>query len=129
MNKNYLKKFGLSLGSVFLILGLVSLYKNYLLPVLGFYLVGLLIIGLAIFSPTRLKLVYWLWIGCSAVISNIIFKIILVFFYYLIITPIGFLGRILGKNFLLLKINKNKNTYWSIKDKLAKSKFFYERPY
>jgi len=128
-NKPAEYRFGFSLVLVILALAFVLVYKDYLLPALCFSLMGLLLIGLAVFRPVRLRLVYQLWMSGSTIIGNIIFKAILILFYYLIITPIGFLGRILGKNFLLLKIDKNKKTYWISREDLRIDKHFYERPY
>ena len=42
----------------------------------------------------------------------IILKIIFTFIYFLIITPVGLFFKIVGIDFLKLKNQSNKSTYW-----------------
>jgi len=44
-------------------------------------------------------------------------RIILSLLFYLIITPIGLISRLLGKQFLELRWNKLKGSYWNIRKK------------
>ena len=58
------------------------------------------------------KLWFKFGIALGAVIAPIVMSII----FFLAITPIGLLMKILGKDLLNKKINKKKNTYWIKRD-------------
>ena len=41
--------------------------------------------------------------------------------FFFVVTPTGLIMRFLGKNLLMLKKDKNKNTYWIKKNKYKTS--------
>ena len=49
--------------------------------------------------------------------------------YFIIIFPISVLLRLINKNFIPIKFDKNKNSYWLIKDnkKRGKEEDFYKQ--
>jgi len=49
--------------------------------------------------------------------------------YFIIIFPISVLLRLINKNFIPIKFDKNKNSYWLIKDdkKRGKEENFYKQ--
>ena len=51
------------------------------------------------------------WIKLGEVLGKIIAPIVMGFIYFLIITPIGLLMRLIGKDLLGIKYSKN-NSYW-----------------
>ena len=51
------------------------------------------------------------WIKLGEILGKIIAPIVMGLIYFLIITPIGLLMRLVGKDVLNLKFNKNE-TYW-----------------
>ena len=46
-----------------------------------------------------------------------IFLIALALFYFMILTPIGLVLKVLGKDYLRIKFLKKSNSYWIKKDK------------
>ena len=58
---------------------------------------------------TPLKII---WIKLGEILGIIISPIIMLIIYFFIITPIGFLMRVIGKDILGLKFNNSK-TYWN----------------
>ena len=58
-----------------------------------------------------------LWFRFGIFLGKIISPIIMGFIFFLVVTPIGFLMRLLGKDVLNLKYNK-KRSYWIEKDGL-----------
>lgn len=54
---------------------------------------------------------YWLWIGFAFVISQTLGYGLLILIFYLVVTPIGLLSRIVGRDRLALK-NSGSPTYW-----------------
>lgn len=63
-------------------------------------------------SGTRVALpVYWAWMGIAFVMGNIISRLLLVLFYYGMITPMGFCMRLAGRNKLTLR-RAQVESYW-----------------
>lgn len=48
----------------------------------------------------------------SSFLGNIIFKVISIFVYFIILTPISLIMRLFGKTFLTHRINKTVETYY-----------------
>jgi len=55
---------------------------------------------------------YVLWMRFSEFLGIINTRIILTLLYFLIITPLGFLMKIFGKDPLKLKVQKGAVTFW-----------------
>ena len=51
------------------------------------------------------------WIKLGEILGKIIAPIVMGFIYFIIITPIGLFMRLVGKDLLSLKFNKNQS-YW-----------------
>ena len=105
-----LRRFGISLSVVFLIWGLVTFFHKKDIYVLFFWLSPFLLIS-AFILPAILKPVYLLLTALFIVVSTLITYIILCIIFYLVITPMGLLAGILGKDLLRQRLYKDKNTY------------------
>lgn len=53
-----------------------------------------------------------LWFKFGVILGKIISPIIMGIIFFLVVTPIGLIMKILGKDLLRLKYNKKDNTYW-----------------
>lgn len=63
-------------------------------------------------TGTRIGLpCYWLWTGFAFVISQTLGYGLLIIIFYLVVTPIGLLARLTGRDRLGLRQN-NHNSYW-----------------
>ena len=71
------------------------------------------------------KPIYDLWMKFAAVLAWINTRLILIVMFYLVITPIGLIMRLFGMDYLSLKIEKDKESYWIKNDK----KINYERQF
>ncbi len=64
--------------------------------------------------------IYWAWMAVAYVMGNIISRVLLVLFFYLLITPMGLLRRFFAEDTLQLK-RRAVSTYWRdvppVKDK------------
>ena len=70
------------------------------------------ILNSKLLSPLN-KLWYKLGLALGAIVAPIVMGII----FFLVVTPIGLLMRILGKDLLRKKFNKKVNSYWINRDK------------
>ena len=56
------------------------------------------------------------WIKLGEILGKFIAPIVMGFIYFVVITPIGILLRLFGKDLLNIKFNKNKS-YWIKREK------------
>jgi hypothetical protein len=123
-----LRKFGLLVGGVFVALGLWFWLRHR--PVFPYLLalgVALLLLGAVV--PGALKPVYQAWMTLALVLGFVVSHVLLTLFFILVITPVGWLARASGKDFLGLKSDRNATTWWVRRDRPASSKSGYERQY
>ena len=67
----------------------------------------------------RQKLLYPLnlvWVKFGELIGKIVAPLVMALIFFIILTPIGLFLRLIGKDLLNIKLNKNK-TYWINRDK------------
>ena len=123
-----LRKFGLLVGGVFLLLGCWFLYRQK--PVWPYLLTpgALLVLG-ALIVPGSLKHVYIAWMSLGFALGFVVSNVILTIFYYLILTPIGLIARICGQDFLSLKRNPAATSYWVMKPMTARTPQEYEQQF
>ena len=123
-----LRKFGLVVGGVFAALGIIVLLRHkahwpyFVWPGAALVLFG------AIF-PRALKYVYIAWMSVAFVLGFVVSHVILTLFFFLVITPIGLVARLFGKDFLSLKLDRHAASYWIRRDRKAKSPADYERQF
>lgn len=111
-----LRKFGFVVGGVFLLVGLWCLFRHK--PAWPFLLSpGALLVSLSLGAPRALKPIYVGWMAMAFVLGLIVSTLILVMFFFLVITPIAFLARLFGKDFLSLKLNPQATSYWRTRDR------------
>ena len=109
-----LKIFGLIFGIILSMFGLFLIYKriDYFIY---FVSVGLIFLILGFIAPKILKPIYKIWMTFSVIVGWIMTRLILSMLFYTVITGIAILTRIIGKDFLNLKIH-NKESYWNNRD-------------
>ena len=110
------RSFGLLFFIVFLILGIWPLKNGanlniYLISISGIFLI-LGLVNSKLLSPFNKS-----WIKLGEVLGMIIAPIVMAIVYFIFLTPISFLVRLVGKDLLSLKFNKKENTYWIIRKK------------
>jgi hypothetical protein len=120
------RKFGITFGVVFTIIGLFLFRKNNTYACLAFLTAAVFYLTGLIF-PAALKGLYIVWMRLAAALGFVMTRVILTILFYLIVTPLGWSARISGKEFLDLKIDKNARSYWKARDSVARVKEDYER--
>ena len=107
------KSFGFLFGSIFLIIAIYFIFQknNY------FSLISLLLsfsfLILSIFKPTLLLPLNRLWMRFGFLLSLIVNPIVLGLIFFVLITPIGIISRLFGRDELKLKLKEN-NSYWVV---------------
>ncbi len=87
------RKFGLTVGTAFLVLGGIALWRGRVLPTQILWgLGGLLILGAALL-PAKRKPVERAWMATALRISRVMTPILMGIVYFLVLTPIALLMR------------------------------------
>lgn len=111
-----LRKFGLIVGGVFLLLGGLFFFRHK--PVWPYFLTpGMLLVLLGLIAPRRLKAVYVAWMGMAFALGLVVSTVVLTLFYFLVITPLALAGRLSGKDFLSEKLDPRAKSYWLPRDR------------
>ena len=79
--------------------------------------ISLIFLILGLINSKLLTPLNRLWFKFGIFLGNIVAPIVMGIIFFLVVTPIGFLMTILGKDLLGKKFNKNKNSYWIKKNK------------
>ncbi len=110
-NKEY-RKFGISVGIAFLLLATLFWWKDFpnALRVTG--VLGTLLLLGGLIAPGLLKWPYRGWMKFASVMNWFTTRVILLLLFYLAITPMGLLLRLLGKRPLAMGFDKAAETYW-----------------
>ena len=126
--KTDLRKFGVTVGIVILLISaaLYLLDKN---SFIYFGIIGILLLLFGIILPNLLKPLNKLWMTLAIILGWFMSRVILFILYYVIITPIGFLLKLIGKDFLNRKIDKTSQSYWEIREKKITEQIDYERQF
>ena len=114
--KSDLRKFGITIGVILLVIaGFLFWKEKESFQILLTFGVTLCILGIVI--PFILKPIYWVWMIFATILGWIMTRVILSLLFYIIVTPIGLIPRLFGKQFLELKWNKIDSTYWNYRSK------------
>jgi hypothetical protein len=122
------KKTGLTVGVVLILVSLLLWYLGKASSVY-FSIIGGLFVILAIIAIPVLRPFHKLWMTLALLMGFVMSRVILTLLYYLILTPIGLLAKLVGKKFMPLKFDKNVSTYWEKRDITAKQQIDYDRQF
>ena len=101
-SKKEIKSFGITIGIVlFIISGLLIYYDKDVYQLIA--ILASAFIGLGLILPILLKPIYFIWMVFAAILGWIMTRVILSLVFYLIITPIGLITKMIGEDFLAIK--------------------------
>ena len=122
-----IRSFGLTMGIIlFIISGLLMFYNEEIYQVIG--IIALTFVGLGLIIPVVLKPLYFVWMTFAAILGWVMTRVILSLVFYLIITPIGLLTKLLGEDFLALK-RGDSDSYWNYRDSAEELNQDYEKQF
>ena len=104
------RSFGIVFFVVFLLIGLYPLINPESVRIWS-VIISLIFLILGLMNSKILNPLNKLWFKFGILLGKIVSPIIMGIIFFLVVTPIGFIMRILGKDLLNLKFNTNKS-YW-----------------
>ena len=123
-----LREFGIVVGIAFSLLGGMLWWKgrdNFAI----FFIISTALIILGLVCPAVLKPIQKIWMTFAIIIGFVMTRVILFVLFFVIITPIGVLSRLTGKDSLELNFSKKKESYWVRREKTLFSKENYEKQF
>ena len=111
-----LRRFGLTVGTVFALLGLWFWWRGR--SFFPFLLVpGVLLLLLGAVVPRTLRLIHVGWMSSAFVLGFAVSTVLLTVLFYLVVTPIGLIARMVGRDFLNRKWDRKAASYWMMRDR------------
>ena len=123
-----IRDFGILIGIILLIIAGILFYKERASYELIIFF-GIAFIGLGLGMPIILKPFYSIWMYFAVVLGWLMTRLILGLLFYIVVSPIGLISRLFGKEFLELKNKSFNRSYWNYKDNGRISHQDYEKQY
>lgn len=123
-----LRKFGILVGAIAMaVFGLLlPWWHGYALPVWPF-VIGMPLALLAVLCPAVLLPLYQFWMKCGALLGYINTRIIMSLLFFVMLTPIALLLRIIGRDVLARDFSKAERSYRIASEPYTKADM--EKPY
>ena len=127
-DKKDLRSFGVTIGIILLLVAGFLFYREKESFQIFFYIAGAFI-GFGLIIPIILKPIYIVWMTFAGILGWFMTRVILSLLFYVIITPIGLVLRIFGKDFLELKKQAVQGSYWNQRDSNLEKNQNYEKQF
>ena len=126
--KSDLRNFGIIVGIILLIISGFLFWKEKESFQI-FLAIGITLFLTAIAIPFVLKPVYWIWMIFAIILGWFMTRVILSLLFYVVFTSIGLTLRFFGKQFLELRWDKSKESYWNFRTNEHLKKENYEKQF
>ncbi len=123
-----LRSFGITFGIIFLIIAGFLLYRENESFQL-FIIISSTFIIFGFILPITLKPIYISWMSFAIILGWFMTRFILSLLFYLIVTPIGLITRVLGKDFLELKKEVSNGSYWNQRESSLEKNQNYDKQF
>lgn len=128
LTKRELRKFGLTLGLVFGLIGVFLLWQQK--ETFLYFIVSAAVLSLlGIIAPTLLLYLYKIWMSIARAMSWFNTIVILSIIFFLILTPIALIMRLFGKQFIELRWDKSVKSYWNYRESSVTRRADYEKQF
>jgi len=108
----HLRKFGLTVGGIFLVLGTVSWLRDHDLAPKILWCVGTMLVVPGAVAPRALAGVERVWMRMAGVLGHVNARIILTLVFFLLMTPVGAVLR-LFRDPLNRKLGDGRESNWT----------------
>ena len=126
--KSDLRNFGITVGIILLVISGFLFWKEKESFQI-FLAIGIILFLTSIALPSVLKPVYWIWMIFSIILGWFMTRVILSLLFYVVFTSIGLTLRFFGKQFLELRWDKSKESYWNFRNNEQQQKENYEKQF
>jgi len=123
-----LRNFGLVVGAAFLILAAILLWREKT-PWPYFGGIGSALVLGGLLFPARLKPLQKAWMTLAVIMGWFMTRVILTILFFFVVTPIGLIGRIAGKDFMGAPPPAGTESHWHRREEEDIDPKHYERQF
>jgi hypothetical protein len=109
------RTFGFVFAAFFSVLAFLPLLRGHKIRIWAAAL-SVIFLSISLIAPKTLAPLNRIWTAVGAALHRITNPIILGVFFFLVFTPMGFVMRLMGKDFLRLKRSPASDSYWIPRD-------------
>lgn len=114
------KSFGLLFTFFFLVIGIYPLINQASLNIYFLSISGIIFL-ITLLKPKYLSPFNKTWMKFGFLLGRFINPIVLGIVFFFVVFPTGLIIKLVKKNYLGIKIDKNKKSYWIKSDKIEKN--------
>ena len=103
------RRFGLMVGGVFLLSGVISRWRGHQVAPLVLWVLGATLVLAGLVIPGRLEPVYRRWMGLTLMLAKVTTPIFMGLVYFGLFTPMGLIRQLFRKNAL---VRRDRGTFW-----------------
>ncbi len=127
-----LRKFSLTVGIAFVVLWAVFAFvlpmvfdKGKDLPILWQIGVALALVGTL--APAVVKPLFYAWMTMALALGFVMTRVLLTVFFFLVLTPVALVFRLIGKDPLHRRLDREAESYWIEKQYLIEDRSRFEK--
>ena len=105
------RSFGFLISGIFLIIAFFPIFFDGNFKIV-YFIISIILFFVSIFYPKIFSVPNKLWFKFSMLLGAIVAPLVMALIYFVTVTPIGLLMRLLGKDLLNKKIDKSLKSYW-----------------
>lgn len=129
-NPKSLRKFALTMaGAVIVLATIIFLLSSHPQRAFPLWAVGVLFLIAGFIKPLLLKNIHTVWMAFALALGWIMSRVILTILFFVVITPIGLIMRLFGKDPMSRKINPDASTFWIKREQKTTDPAQYERQF
>jgi len=128
VSKTELRKFGLTVGGAFILLGLISWWRGHVTAPRVLWGLGVSLLVPGAVAPMLLRPVQHGWMRAAGVLGYVNTRIILGAFFYVVLTPVALVMR-LFRDQLKLRFDNQEPTNWIRRQQQPVDPASYERQF
>ncbi len=82
----------------------------------GFLIAAAIVLAITLFAQPWLKILFKYWMRVAQAIGLVVTTLILTTFFFVVLTPISLILRLLGKDFMTMRYKDQTGSYWIRRD-------------
>ena len=124
-----LRRFGLTVGGMFVLLGCLSWWRGHVRPPVVMWTLGAALVVPGLVAPLALAPVRSVWMRFATLLGEVNSRIILGVLFFVVIAPVGFVLRKLVRDPLDRTLDDGKATNWIRRTRLPVERARYEQQF
>jgi hypothetical protein len=127
-SRKELKAFSLLLIVFFAIVAWLAHRKGASIETAWMIASGGAVVGVAgLFSPAFIRVVYVVWMTAVFPIGFVVSNVVLAIVFYGVVSPIGLLAKLTGRNALQLGFDRDAKTYWNPRQQIKDPRRYFRQ--